>query len=145
MDQPPERVGVHRSRPAECQQAKLPRVKPALDADHPQRRVHVLVGDVDDRLSSLGDVDAESCGDRPDRAARGVLVDLERSGELRARRDAVQHDVGVGHGRLLAAPTVRGGTRLGAGALGADAERPDRRQIGDRAAAGTDAVHVHTT
>jgi hypothetical protein len=55
-----------------------------------------------------------------------------------------EDDVGVGDGRLGAALSVRGRARLGAGRLRADAQRPGQlRDVGDRAAAGADRVHVH--
>ena len=54
-----------------------------------------------------------------------------------------EHDVGVRHGRLLAVLSVRGGARLRAGRLRADAKGLRQlRHVSDRAAARSDRVHV---
>ncbi len=54
-----------------------------------------------------------------------------------------EDDVGVGHGRRLAAAAVGGGAGLGARRLRADPQRAGQlRHVGDRAAARADRVHV---
>ena len=55
-----------------------------------------------------------------------------------------EHHVGVGHGGLVAAAAVGGRAGLRARALRAHAQGADRREVGDRAAAGADAVHVNS-
>ena len=71
-----------------------------------------------------------------------VAVEAVRARGRRRRRDATDDQVGVGDGRLRAAPAVTGGTGLGARAARSDRERASGVDAGDGAAAGADGVHV---
>ena len=70
-----------RSRSAERDEPEVARVVAALHAHHPQGGVHVLVGDVDDRLRRGDGVDPQALADLLDRAVGGVDVELERPTE----------------------------------------------------------------
>ena len=92
---------------------------------------------------------AASSTDRPmaspiglHRGAGGLDVERHLAAE-QARRQVAEHDVRVGHGRVGAALAVGRRAGLGAGRLRADAQRAgELRDVGDRAAAGADGVHV---
>ena len=124
---------------AEGEQRGARRVVPALDRDHPQRLHHRVDGDGDDALGRLlGGADAE----RLQGAAGGIDVELEVGGDRRVDGQAAEHEVGVGHGGLLAAAAVAGGAGVGARAVRADAQRAAAVDPRDRAAAGADGVDV---
>ena len=129
--------------PPKATSPKFLRVVPALDADDPQRGVHVLVDDLQNGLGRLLDAHPELLGDVSDGLPRGLLVHLQRATEGDAGRNAVQNDVGVGHGRGLAAAAVGGGSRVGAGALRAYLQGTARGDESYRAAPRADAVHVY--
>ena len=69
-------------------------------------------------------------------------VEPAEAGERGFGGDAREHEIGVGHRRLLAAAPVAGGAGDGARALGADDERAAGVESRDRAATGADRVDV---
>ena len=72
------------------------------------------------------------CDVRVDRPPRRLDVEPDPPAEEVLRVDEPEHEVGVGHGRQLAAAAVAGGPGHGAGALGPDAQvaaRPRRYAI----------------
>ena len=81
-------------------------------------------------------------------AIRSTAASAARRSSARAPAEEVvgvekaEHQVGVGHGRLRAAPAVAGGPGLGAGALGPDMQHAAGVDPRDRAAAGADADDV---
>ena len=84
-----------------------------------------------------------SCSARPaDGAPRGSGVEPHRAAEKIFGIEPAEHEIGVGHGRLGAAPAIGGRARVGAGAARADAKGAAAVDIGDRAAAGADRVDV---
>ena len=108
---------MQRAGAAERDEGEVARVVPALDRDDAQRTQHLRVHDRDDRAR----VDR-----RRARARR-------RRGRARRRRRAApaarpSSEVGVGDRRLRAAAPVARRARVGAGALGADAQRAARRR-----------------
>src|SRR2546430_9203895 len=56
--------------------------------------------------------------------------------------EVAEDEIGVGHGRLVAAPAVARRTGIGAGRIGADLEQPEGIDPGDRAAARPDFDHL---
>ena len=137
-----ERVGVQRPRAAEGDEPEVARVVAALDRHDAQRGVHVLVGDVDDRLRGGHGVDAQPLGDRRHGPLGRLDVERQAPAELGPAREPAEHDVGVGDRRLRPAASVAGGPGIGARAARADLERAGEVQVGDRAAAGAHAVDV---
>ena len=115
----------------------------ALDGVHARGVGHVLVDHLADAerprasaSSSSGAPIALSMAARAGAASSGIC--RRRSGRI----DAAEHEIGVGDGRLGAAAAVAGRARLGAGAVRADRDRPQRVDPGDRAAAGADLDHL---
>ena len=79
---------------------------------------------------------------RADGGGRGLGVERDPAGEPRVAGQVAQQQVGVGHGRLVAAAPVTGGPRLGAGRARPDPQRAAAVAPADRAAAGADRVDV---
>ena len=75
-------------------------------------------------------------------AGRGRRRAGPRPGKVGLGVEPAEHEVGIGDGRLGAAPPVAGRAGHGAGAAGPDGQRAARVEAGDRAAAGADGVHV---
>ena len=133
---------MQRAGAAEGHERELARVVAALDADHAQRARHVLVDDPDDPVGGLLEAQAHRVGDLLHRGLRGLDVERHLAAD-QVRREVAEDDVGVGHGRLLAALAVGRRAGLGARRLRADAQRAgELRDVRDRAAAGADGVHV---
>ena len=86
--------------------------------------------------------EAEPLGERRDRLARQAVVERHAAAEQASRREPAEHEVGVGDGRLRAAPAVAGGPGLRAGALRPDLHQAVAIEPRDRAAAGADGVDV---
>ena len=137
-----QRGGVHRACPAEGQQRVAPRVHAPLDRHHAERPDHLLVGDADDSLGRLDLAQAELVAQRADRLPGRVDVQRDAAGEVGVRREVAEQQVGVGNGRLGAAPAVAGRTGLRPGRARAHTERTAGVAPADRAAAGADGVHV---
>ena len=135
-----ERAGVERAAAAERHGREILRIVAALDRDQADGAGHARIGDADDRLGSIDVGQAERRADRArDRLARGVDIEPR---ELAADRpvgvDAAEHDIGVGHGRPVAAEAVADRARIGARRFGADLEQAAAIDPGDRAAARAD-------
>ena len=121
---------MQRAGAAEGDERELARVVAALDRDEPQRAQHLRVDDLD----RLGRVDPV------ERALGRLAVELEPAGQARGK--PAEQEVRVGHRRPRPAPPVAGGPGIGAGALGADAQRAARVAPDDRAAARADGLQV---
>ena len=129
--------------PPKATSAEVARVVAALDADHAQGGVHVLVGDVDDRLRRCDRVDAEALGDLADRRSAASTSSASAPAELRARRAGAR---ARRWRRSRSARRRRGRSRPGPGrrprCCGPDLQRAGEVEVGDRAAARADAVDV---
>ena len=138
-----DRVGPARA--AECVDDEIPRVAAALDRHLAHQIRHLRLDDAHRAVGRLDRVHAELGGDRLDRLAGGVDVELQLAAEEGVRVVTAEQEVAVGDGRADAAAPVAGGSRLGRGALRADPHRaallvePD-----DRAAAGADRLDVES-
>ena len=137
-----QRIPVQRAGAAERDQGEVARVEALLHGDEAERAEHVLVDDVEDALRGLVDVQAEGAGDLPHRGRGGVGVQRHLPAE-QARGEAAEHDVRIGHRRLLPALAVAGRPRRRPRALRPDPQRPGHGHVGDRAAPGADAVDLH--
>ena len=87
--------------------------------------------------------------DRPSGSATRAMAaraacHVQRHGAAQEEAGVVvaEHQIGVGHGGLLAAAAVAGRAGCGAGGVRADAQQPHGVDRGDRAAAGADLDHV---
>ena len=139
-----EGVAVQRPRAAEGHERVVTGIQAALDGHDAQRPGHLLVGDVDDGLRCLVRAQPDARAEPAQRPLGGVAVQRDLAAQ-QAGRQAAQHEVGVGDGRLVAAPAVADRPRLGPGGSGADAQTAQQlRHEGDGAATGADAAHVHT-
>src|SRR5207248_11315365 len=76
------------------------------------------------------------------RAFGGLLIERHAAAGKAKRVDTAEQEIGVGHGRRLAAAPVAGGARIGAGAVGADGDALQLVDARDRAAAGPDPDHL---
>ena len=118
---------VQRAGAAEGHQREVARVVAALDRHQPERADHVVVHDVEDALRRRLQREPERPGhpllDGPPRP-----IDVERDlAAEQVRRDAAEHQVGVGDGGLLAAGAVADRARLRPRALGPHRQRAVRR------------------
>ena len=132
---------MHRPGAAERDEREVPRLDPLLDRDRADRLRHLGVDHVADPLGHDFRLEVQFVGESRYGVVRGVDVERHPAARERVGLDAAEHEVGVGDGRLGAAAPVTGRTRIGAGALWADA-KPARLGIGDRAASGADRVDV---
>ena len=133
---------MERAGAAEGEQREVARVDAALDGHHPQRPDHLRVRDAADPLGALAQPEPELLAEPADRVACRARVELDRARQRRAGAEQAEDDVGVGHGRRLAAVTVGRRPRARAGRARADPQRAARVAPGDRAAAGADGVEV---
>ena len=143
FDGPRQARRVHRPGAAKGDQGIIARVAAALYGNHPHGAFHVAVGHRVDaprgflhgKAQGSGDVllDALGGGNRVER--HGAAVEI-------LRIEIAEHQIGVGDGRTPAACAIAHGSRVGAGALGADR---DQAHVGTRdgAAAGPDLQQLH--
>ena len=115
---------------------------PALHRDDADGLRHVGGDDRDDALRGLHQPKAELLRQLADRLLREILVDRHAAAEQIARVERLQHDIGVGDGRLGIAFAVADRTGIGAGAARTHLQEPATVDIGNRAAAGTDGMNV---
>ena len=94
------------------------------------------------RAACVGDRSSALARASPSRRSAAAAVELHVAAEEIVGIEQPEHQVGVGDGRLVAAAAVAGRTGIGAGALRADLEQPERVDMGDAAAAGADLDHV---
>ncbi len=133
---------MHPAGAAERDQRQRARVDPALHRDHAQRAHHLDLGhghDPDGRLDQVEGQLAAQPGDRPlgQLAAQG-----HAAAEHRAVAQVAEGQVGVGHGRLVAALPVGRRSRCGARRARPDAQRAAGVGPGHRAAARAHGVDV---
>jgi hypothetical protein len=130
-------------RAAERKQHEIARVVPARERNHADRAGHAIVGDAQDRRGHLDAVQperpAELLGkDRLDPAHIGGPGNSEQAPGV----EPAEHEVRIGDRRLGAAASVADRSGMRAGAARADLQHAVLAQVGDRAPAGTDRVHV---
>jgi hypothetical protein len=133
--------GVQPGRAAEAQEREAARVDAPADRHQPDAVGH---GEVDEPVDAGGGLvmaDPERLSDPAHRRLCCRRVEPAPAAQEAAGVEKPKDEVGVGDGRLCAASAVAGGTRDGAGALGADAQGA-RLDAGDRAAARPDADDV---
>ncbi len=133
---------VQRPGAAEREQGVLARVLAALEQHRAQRADHVVVDDAQDRERGLLDRHAQRVGDTCNGARRAPGGERHAPAEEIGRVDAAEHEVGIGDGGSFTAEPVARGTRVGARALGTDAQHPALVDPRDRAAAGADRADV---
>ena len=143
VEQVHHRGRLRRSRAAERQQRKAARIDAALDGHLPDRVGLIPVGDLDDAVGELLDahVAGQPRGERGDAGARARHVEGDAAADQRSR-NATEHQIGVGDGRLAAALRVTHRTGIGARAFRADLEMAFAGDPRDRAAAGADRLDV---
>ena len=129
--------------PPKVEQREAARIDAALDRHLADGVGLVPVGDLDDAVGEL--LGAHRAGQplRQRRRARARARRIERDAAAdQGRRDAAEHEIGVGDGRLGAAARIAHRPGLGAGAARADLEMAFAADPGDRAAAGADGLDV---
>ena len=143
VEQVHHRGRLRRPGAAERQQREAARIDAALDGHLADGVGLVPVGDLDDAVGELlgAHVAGQPGGERGDAGARALDVERDAAADQR-RRNAAEHQIGVGDGRLVAAVRVAHRAGLGAGALRADLEMAFAGDPGDRAAAGADGLDV---
>ena len=133
---------MHPAGAAEGEEGEVAGVEAALDADHAQRPHHLRVRHPQDPERRLLRVQAELLAERAQRLLRELSSQHDLTAQLGPVREVAEEQVGVGHGRLLAALVVGRGAWLRSGRVGADAQGAAWVGPGDRAAAGAHGVHV---
>ena len=94
--------------PPKRDQSEIARVETFLHGQQPQRAEHVLVDDVENALGRLIEIEAERPRDLLNRLFGRFDVERHFAAE-QAGRQAPEHHIGVGHGRLVAAFHVASG------------------------------------
>ena len=134
---------MDRTGAAEREQGELLDVLAALDRVDACRGRHVLVDQLVNPPGRAHRLEAERPADpRFDRARRGRGIEAHLAAEKELRVEIAEHQIGIGHGRLVAALPVAGRARIGAGAVRPDLEQPEAVDPGDAAAAGADLDHL---
>ena len=133
---------VQRPGAAERDQREFARIDALLHGTRADRIGHVAVDDGEHAFGGLVLAHAERVSECFDRAMGGVFVELHAAAEEIVLVEPAEHQIGVGHGRLGAAASIRGGAGHRAGAARPDPESAALVDIGDRAAAGADGVNV---
>ena len=115
---------MQRARAAEGDERVVARIMAALDADHPDGPGHVGGDNGDDPLRRRHHVETKRLSEPSDGGLSEVAADRHAPAQKVGRVEGLEDDVGVGDGRLGAAPAVADRTRIGAGAARADLEEP---------------------
>ena len=134
---------MQRPRPAIGDQHEIAGIEAALGGHRLDGVGHRGHRDTQNAVGGSGNAHAERLGDVGlERLLGSSGVEPHFAAEEAVGADPPEHQVGVGDGRRGAAEAVAGRSRLRAGALRADPQRPllDAR---DRAAAGADLKDVH--
>ena len=133
---------MQRARAAERHQRIVARVDALLDGARADGIGHVGVDHGDHAFGRLAVAHLQLARQLADHPARRHLVERHPAAQEVLRIEPAQHDIGVGHGGPGAAAAVGGRAGHGAGRARADLEGAGLVEMGDRAAAGTDRVHV---
>ena len=129
------------TRAAERDQGVAARVAPAFDGHRADAGRDVLDRDAQNPLGSGGHVQVKPVGQFLHRGGGARRVERNApAGQL--RHDAPEHEVGVGHGRPVAASAVTRRPGMRAGAVRPDFQATPAGQPGDRTAAGTYGVQI---
>src|SRR5262249_56529016 len=117
------------------------RVEAALDA-HLSDRIGLVPGrDFQDAFSDACGRQAQRRAEPGEPALGGARVERNLAAEQR-RRDAAENEMGVGRRPLITAAAIAHGTRVGARALGPDAETAVAADARDAAAPAADCDDV---
>ena len=133
---------VQRACTAKSDQRKAAGIDALLNGARADRVRHVAVDDGEDAFGGFEQIEAKFGGKRGDDAVRGRSVELHAATKEILGCEAAKHDIGVRHGRLCAAASIRGRSWHCAGAPRPDAKGTAAVDIGNRPAAGADCVHV---
>ena len=114
-------AGVHWACPAEGEQGEVARVETALDGDHANRALHVGVDYADYAARRVVRARAHRAAQRSECAARAIGIEPHPAAEKILGDEATGDEVGVGDGRLGAAP-IAGRSRICARTLRPDLE-----------------------
>ena len=139
-----ERRGVQRPRAAEGKEHEVARIVSARKRHHADRARHLVVRNAHDRRRHVHRIEPERLAERFgedgfDLPEIGFSLDPEEF----LRIEPSEHEVRVGDRRLGAAAPVADRPRMGARAARPDAQHAVLAEVGDRAAARADGVHVH--
>ena len=107
-----------RAAAAEGDQRESARVEAALDRDRPNRARHVGIDHRAHAERRVRHREPERARQRaPDRLFSERRIEGQRAAGKRGRIEIAQHQVGIGHRRLLAGLPVAGGAGLGPGRI----------------------------
>ena len=108
---------------------RVARVDAAIDRDRPHRKRHGAVGDGGDAERGRHRIEAEPVAESLRIAAsRGARSSVMLAAEKARVVEPAEHEIGIGHGRLVAAAAVAGRPRIGAGAARPDMQAAARRR-----------------
>jgi hypothetical protein len=138
-----DRHGVERPAAAVGDQRVVARVEAALGGDAAHRERHLHVGQPDDAGRRGRTPEPERRADLlVDGPGGARQIERHRAPEEAGGVDPAEHEIGVGDGRLGAAPRVTDRPGIGARALRAEGECAARVDPRDRSAAGTHFLDV---
>ena len=127
-------TGVERSGSTERDQGVAARVAPAFHGDGPNTGSDVFNGDAQNAFCRRDRIEFEARGKFGHNLGR--LIEIQGDAPPgNGRRDASQHQIGVRHRRLAAAPAIAGRSRIRARAVRAHFQTPPASQPGNRPAA----------
>lgn len=136
-------TGMQRAGATEGDERELARIVAALDRQQADCLGHQRLGDADDAVRDIADVDPKRASHRLKRPERGVDVEPDNPFREVLRDDPAEDDVRVGDRRLLAAAAVASRPGIRPGALRADAWMSARIDPGDTPTTGPDFDEVH--
>ena len=138
-----QRRGVHGAGAAEGDQGQIARIEALLGRADPHGAFHVGVGDADDpRRRRLGRQPERRADPLHERPPRGIEIHPHLAAQEAIRMEPAEHQVGVGHGRLVAAAPIGGRPGFGARALRSDVQTVELVQPGDAAGPGANGVDL---
>ena len=115
-----------------------------FDGDAADAVGHVLVHDGADAVSGVRQFNLERVGNVVAYGALGFFfAQLHFAAQSRFGIQIAQHNVGIGHGRQIAALLVASGARVRAGAVWAHFQHAKRIHMRNRAAACAQGFHVY--
>ena len=136
-------IAMHRARAAESEDRQPPRIPAALQGMHPRRAGHhsLTIWWIPQAASSTLNPRGSATSRRMASRAASTSSDIAPA-EEEAGIEVAEDEIGIGHGRPLAAAAVAGRPGIGAGGIGSDLEQTEGVDASDRAAAGPDLDHL---
>lgn len=101
------------TRAPECNQHRIPGIRPFLHRHGTKCPLHVRIDDLDDALRNSLDHEADPIADHLEGSAARNGIEVDGSPQGEGRRNVAEYQVRVSHGRLGPAPAIGGWARIG--------------------------------